>query len=227
MLNIEEHGIEIHKGFLSTGCIQSVIAETETQSISKHGIRNAEKKIAAILDITRSQKLLGKARKILGKTPHVVRVLFFDKTLEKNWFVAWHQDKTVAVNKKWEITGWRLWTRKDGTYHAQPPFAVLREMVTFRLHLDATDQENGCLKVILGSHKRGLLTSDAINEIVTQEKSFLCAVNAGDAVIMRPYLLHSSHKAIVPKHRRIIHIELSSYELPVPLSWASSNQGYV
>lgn len=109
---------------------------------------------------------------------------------------------------------------KDGTYHVQPPVAVLDKMVTFRLHLDPADETNGCLKVIPGTHKYGILKQTEIDEIVKREIAIPCVVEAGDSVIMRPHLLHSSSKAKRPSHRRIVHIEYSSHVLPQGMSWA-------
>ncbi len=221
-LNLQEDGIEIKKGLVPIKLLQAVIAEVEAsdESMPKHGIRNAEQKFPSIAKAIRCKKLQDEANEILGKISQVVRVIFFDKTPEKNWLVTWHQDKTVAVNGKFNLQGWGPWTVKDGTHHVQPPLEVLNEMVTFRLHLDPAGNENGCLKVIPGSHKLGILSQKQIDEIVSNEKPTLCVVEAGNAVIMRPHILHSSGKAMVPEHRRIIHIEFSGYELPNNFTWA-------
>lgn len=45
---------------------------------------------------------------MLGSQPEIVRVIFFDKTPDKNWLVTWHQDKTILVNSKSDIAGWGL-----------------------------------------------------------------------------------------------------------------------
>ncbi|WP_285518463.1 phytanoyl-CoA dioxygenase family protein, partial [Thermolongibacillus altinsuensis] len=82
------------------------------------------------------------------------------------------------------------------------------------------DEKNGCLRVIPSSHKSGILAQNEIDLISKTEKPFSCAVNAGDALIMRPHLLHSSSKSVIPNHRRVVHIEFSSYQLPCNLSWA-------
>jgi len=40
-----------------------------------------------------------------------------------------------------------------------------------------------------------------------------CTVNKGGALLMRPLLLHSS-TAANPRHRRVLHLEYSSIDLP-------------
>lgn len=221
-LNIKNHGVEIKKDLVSSDLVKAVIDEIEVynEKMPKHGIRNVDKKFVSISNIVGCKELLNEARQVLGKDPQVVRVIFFDKTPEKNWLVTWHQDKTVALNSKINIEGWGPWTLKDKTHHVQPPLSVLNQMVTFRVHLDAASDENGCLKVIPSSHELGILKQNEIDEIVKNNEVMFCEVKAGDTVVMRPHILHSSSKSLIPEHRRVVHIEFSSYELPNNTSWA-------
>ncbi|MEW5250264.1 phytanoyl-CoA dioxygenase family protein [Microbulbifer sp. 2201CG32-9] len=152
--------------------------------------------------------------------PEVVRVILFDKTPEKNWLVTWHQDKTIAVSGKAEIPGWGPWTVKDGVHHVQPSLEILEDMLTFRIHLDDTNEKNGCLKVIPDSHRLGILSRDAQDQIVKESPEYICSARSGDLLIMRPYILHSSSKGINPSHRRILHVEYSGAMLPKGLRWA-------
>jgi len=59
-----------------------------------------------------------------------------------------------------------------------------------------------------------------IDELVSHRTAVPCVVNAGDAVIMRPHVLHKSSKSNQPKHRRVVHLEFSSFELPDGAAWA-------
>jgi ectoine hydroxylase-related dioxygenase (phytanoyl-CoA dioxygenase family) len=101
----------------------------------------------------------------------------------------------------------------------QPPIEVMQNIVTLRLHLDAANEANGALRVIPKSHQLGLLSQSHIEQIKRQQNSVFCQVEAGDAVIMSPLILHSSLKAINPSQRRVIHLEYSSFKLPEGLSW--------
>jgi hypothetical protein len=47
----------------------------------------------------------------------------------------------------------------------------------------------------------------------------LCEATAGDALLLRPLILHASRKAISAKPRRVIHLEFSAVSLPDPLRW--------
>ena len=221
-LNFENDGVEIWKALLPANVIELVKSDIDLESakLKKYGVRNLEKRFSSIAMLVRDNELVSMAKNLLGGDVSLVRALFFDKTPEKNWFVTWHQDKTVTLNKQTDLEGWGPRSIKDGVYHVQPPVAVLNRMITFRLHLDSSDEENGCLKVIPGTHRYGILKQTEIDELVERKAMVPCIVDAGDAVIMRPHILHSSSKATQPSHRRVVHIEYSSYALPIGTSWA-------
>ena len=215
-------GFEIRPAILNSEEILAIQSEVriDHEVIRRTGIRNLEKKFRSIAQAAAQPSVLSIATALLGKAPRLVRALFFDKTPDRNWFVAWHQDRTVALNRRLELNGWRSWTKKDGVYHAEPPREVLDHMVTIRLHVDAADQNSGCLSVIPGSHRLGVLAAEDVMHIARASIAHTCVVNAGDAVIMHPLIVHSSTKSSSPAHRRVVHLEFCSYELPAGVAWA-------
>ena len=186
----------------------------------KGGFRNAEELFPEIKRLVCSDMMLGVASEYLLGKPNFVRVIVFDKTPTNNWLVAWHQDKTVAVSEKIEIDGWGPWSIKGGTWHAQPPLEFLDDTIAIRLHLDETTISNGCLRVIPGSHKLGLLATKEVSHHVSSLTPVDVEARIGDALVMRPHLVHSSSKSEYPSNRRVIHVEYSGYQLPDELSWA-------
>ncbi len=221
--NLEQHGLQIYQNFLSPAMRKEIVSEFEqfTLEHNNYALRNAEKKLSSVQQLVHSTKLINHARKLLLASPQLVRVILFDKTPSNNWLVTWHQDKTIAVNKRIVIADWGPWSLKDGVNHVQPSLDVLQQMVTFRIHLDPANEANGCLKVIPASQKLGLLTQSEITQIVKHQtkRVYLCEAKAGDLLVMRPHLLHASSKATKPNHRRVLHIEYSSFTLPEQLSW--------
>jgi ectoine hydroxylase-related dioxygenase (phytanoyl-CoA dioxygenase family) len=119
------------------------------------------------------------------------------------------------------MEGWGPWSLKENIHHVQPPLEVLDAMATIRIHLDEASKANGCLKVIPGSHRFGLLETLEVTEKVNKIVPIYCEVKAGDAIVMRPQIVHSSEKAKRIENRRILHFEYSSFELPEGLSWVS------
>lgn len=219
---ILEAGYELINEFLSRDELMAIDREVELAKLPAKagGIRNADKKFSSVRDLANSEKLYAHAKAYLSGQPALVRAILFDKTADNNWLVSWHQDRTVAVSKKLTMQNWGPWSVKDGVHHVQPPVDVLDQMVAFRIHLDATNQENGCLRVMPGSHKFGILEQAVIQQYVQSHKPMVCEAPAASALVMRPHVLHSSRKASKPSQRRVLHLEYSSFELPSGLAWA-------
>jgi ectoine hydroxylase-related dioxygenase (phytanoyl-CoA dioxygenase family) len=157
----------------------------------------------------------------LGPDARAVRGIFFDKTEGANWPVAWHQDLSLAVREKLELSGWGNWSVKNGIPHVQPPAEVLERMLTLRLHLDDCNTDNGPLKVRAGTHRLGRLSGENIRALATEIPEELCCAEAGAVLAMRPLLLHASGAAAKPRHRRVIHLEFAPADLlPSGLEWA-------
>lgn len=186
-----------------------------------YGVRDIVSKVPVLSELACSPSLLSLVCGILGEGARPVRSVYFNKTLEKNWNVAWHQDTSIAVNAKVEVPGFTKWRLRQGIYHVEPPVEYLSNMLTLRIHLDEANQENGVLRVVPGSHKLGRVPSEALLDIVDKSEVVECNANAGDILMMSPLLFHSSRKAHVPGQRRIVHIEYSAKSLPSPLSWFS------
>jgi ectoine hydroxylase-related dioxygenase (phytanoyl-CoA dioxygenase family) len=154
--------------------------------------------------------------------PFPVRAIYFDKSSEANWLVTWHQDLTLAVRNRAEVPGFGPWSMKDGILHVQPPVELLEQMLTLRLHLDDADGANGALRVLPGSHRLGRLSAKRIQEVTAQQSEVLCTASAGDALLMRPLILHASGRSRSHRHRRVLHIEYAAFPLPAGLQWHES-----
>lgn len=207
-MSLEDCGFELIADFLPATKIKRIHAEISQHS--EHGaagLRNAEQKISAIGELVKTANTLALARHHLQAEPQLVRCILFDKTADNNWLVTWHQDKTLCIKEKFERDGWHPWSIKEGEHHVQPPIAVLNRMLTLRIHLDKTTAENGCLRVIPQTHKRGILSNEQILQINKSEPSIDCCADAGSILIMKPLLLHSSSKATTPSRRRVVHVE--------------------
>ncbi len=149
----------------------------------------------------------------LGNATHPVRSLLFDKTPEENWPVAWHQDLTIAVEKRIDLPGYGPWSVKDGIHHVQPPAKLLQQMVTARIHFDDTPATNGALHVLPGSHLTGK----------REGPKHTCECAAGDILFMVPTLYHASSRSETPSHRRVLHIEFApKAALHAELHWSIS-----
>ncbi|MFZ6819184.1 phytanoyl-CoA dioxygenase family protein [Undibacterium sp. Ji22W] len=216
-----ETGFHIVDDFISTAWRQAILEEM-AQSIEMSrggGIRNIDKKLKTVEAYLHSVEFQQKSEAFLPPNAALVRAILFNKSAESNWYVSWHQDKTVSVSARFEDPEWRAWSVKEEIIHVQPPFTVLENMVTIRVHLDAASKDNACLQVITGSHQLGVLNAEQIHEIVAQSTPHFCETKRDAALIMRPHLLHASSKSKLPDSRRVLHFEFSTWRLPDGIHW--------
>lgn len=186
---------------------------------STYGVRNLLQVAPEVLAWAESESVLDVIRTVLGAQAVPVKGILFDKTELANWAVPWHQDVTISVRQRCEVPGWDLWSEKGGIPHVQPPVEVLQQVLALRLHLDPCPAQNGALRVLPGSHRTGRLSESDLNQWRSQVPEVVCPAEAGDALLMRPLLLHASASSKSPTHRRVVHIEYSAISLPEPLEW--------
>lgn len=162
-------------------------------------------------------------KEIFGEKYFVVKSIYFDKPETSNWYVAYHQDLTISVNKKLELENFGPWTTKQNQFAVQPPLNVLENIYTIRIHLDDTDENNGALKVVPKSHAKGIYRPETIDWTVETEE--ICNVEKGGIMLMKPLTLHGSNRTANGKKRRVIHIEFSDIEFPEVLQWSERMNG--
>lgn len=188
---------------------------------------SASAKAGQRLDVSKSlEAALSEDRSLLRAVRHLVpeaapvRIVAFNKSANANWGVSWHQDRVIAVAEKANVSGYKNWTNKSGTWHCEPPQSVLDEMLFVRVHLDDTDQSNGAMEIAVGSHSDGFISSAKAAEVASTYPIETCVAKRGDVLILKMLTLHSSKPAQVRSGRRVLRIDFSPSQLPPPLSWS-------
>lgn len=192
--------------------------ETFRKSADLFAIRQFLKEIPQAQEIIFNKKLQTIIQEFFGQHYFVVKSIYFDKPENSNWFVAYHQDLTISVDKKVKLDDFGPWTIKQNQFAVQPPLAILENIFTVRIHLDDTDEQNGALKVVAGSHGKNIYRPETIDWQIETET--ICPVKKGGLMIMKPLLLHGSNRTTNNKKRRVVHIEFSNQELPTEIQWA-------
>jgi len=211
---IEADGYALIHRSVSEVAIQAL--ETALDA-DQHGIRNLLSN-QVVRRIAGSDEVRRPVASVLGADCFAVRGIFFNKSPRANWKVTWHQDCVIAVREKLHIEGWGPWSSKADVIHVRPTLAVLQQMLAIRIHLDDCGEDNGPLRVIPGSYRDGILSDSEIQNR-SKESAVACGVLRGDAILMRPLLLHSSPPATKPSNRRVVHLEFAAAELPHGARW--------
>lgn len=206
-----------------TSIIESVTEDkagktTFRKSEDLFAIRQFHKEIPQALDSIFNQNLKDIIKSNFGENYFITKSIYFDKPEKSNWFVAYHQDLTISVDKKIDVESFENWTTKQDQFAVQPPKDILEKNFTIRIHIDKTTKDNGALKVINNSHSKGIYRVE--NMDFKNEKETICEVEKGGIMIMKPLLFHASNKTTNNERRRVIHIEFSNIELPNGLDWS-------
>ena len=191
---------------------------TFRKSADLFAIRQFLKEVPEVKDLIFNENLKKIIKEIFGEKYFTVKSIYFDKPEKSNWYVAYHQDLTISVDKKIDLENFGPWTTKQNQFAVQPPLDILENIFTIRIHLDDTDENNGALKVVPKSHAKGIYRPETIDWSVETEN--ICNVEKGGIMIMKPLLLHGSNRTTNGKKRRVIHIEFSDKELPEVLNWS-------
>ncbi len=173
-----------------------------------YAARNLLDAIPEVKTFWRGGAIAATLREVLGTRFGMVRVLFFDKPPDRSWALAWHQDTAIAVKNRDALPSAHFSrpTIKAGVPHLIASDAILRRMLTMRVHLDEVTDENGPLRVIPESHRSkgcaglGIEWAETIHAL------------AGDVLAMRPLISHSSGASHpgTTRHRRILHLEFAA-----------------
>lgn len=174
---------------------------------------------ASVRALARSPAVRTLVEAELGREAFAYRATLFDKTPTANWLVAWHQDLLIPVRERRDVPGFGPWSNKRGTWFVEPPSHVLAASLALRVDLDGSDETNGALRVLPGTHRDGVLRPERIAAFAASVPAVQCHVPAGGALVMRPLLLHASSKATRPAHRRIVHLEFTATPLPADLTF--------
>ena len=103
------------------------------------------------------------------------RAMFMNKPANRGTALAWHQDRWSFLDRDPQLTVW--------------------------MALDPATRENGCLQIVPGSHRTGLinpdnesgfLTEDQVEHWVDPKRVHYLELGAGDAVLLHNKLLHAS-----------------------------------
>jgi hypothetical protein len=228
MNHFEECGFEIIDNFFSTEQVNSILQQIDKiydgrsafrKSNALYAIRQFLNEVPAVYPLIFIKKFQRLLEEKAGSGYNLVKSIYFDKPAQSNWFVSYHQDLTISVKDKGDFPGFGAWTAKPGQYSVQPPLDILEENVTIRIHLDNTTAENGALRVIPGSHRKGIVRFES-KDFDKYEKEIACPVTHGGLMFMKPLLLHSSGSTVNNAQRRVIHVEFSRAKLPDGMVWS-------
>ena len=216
-----EQGFEIIDAVLTDAECRALEAELDRVPLAGAGTRHMLPYpwCADLAHKVRSSARIG----TLIPASHVaVQCTYFEKSADRNWLVPLHQDLSIPVAARVDHPNLTGWSEKEGAIYVQPPRSVLEELVAVRVHIDICGRDDGPLKVVPGSHTRGIVTSEECPSIRDEREKVSCLVARGAALVMRPLILHASSKASGSSLRRVLHFLFGPNTLPFGLCWQTA-----
>ena len=217
--NFNEKGFQIIEDVYSSDEIEDILNLLSTKQIeNQFGVREFLIDHPDFHEKIFTENLKKVIQKISPQCEKSIKSIYFDKPPSANWIVNWHQDLTINLTNKKEVDNYKNWRTKEDRVVVQPNLEMLESIFTIRIHLDNCKKENGALRIIEGSHKKGVIKiTDWIKEKEGIET--ICEVKKGGILLMKPLALHASRRTENNKNRRVIHIEFTELKLPTGLKW--------
>lgn len=216
---LNQKGFEIIEGVYSEEEVYAILEGIKSKEIeNKFGIRAFLLDNPELVELVFTENLMKIIRTISPGCDKLIKSIYFDKPPHANWVVNWHQDLTINLVEKIEVPAYKNWRVNNERVVVQPNKEMLESIFTIRIHLDDCTKDNGALRVIENSHKRGVIDIKEWTKHKEGDEQ-ICEVRKGGIVIMKPLILHSSKRTENKKNRRVIHIEFTDQELPIGLKW--------
>lgn len=213
-------GFEVIPCVLAEPECRLIAEQVRSCGVARAGVRNLLVNSWCLDLAKRLERHFGVARR-LAPDALPVQCTLFDKSEQRNWSVASHQDLSIPVRERIESDACRGWSRKDGMVFVQPPMSVLERLLAVRLHLDDCAADSGALRIVPGSHRYGRLSGKSIDALRRRCGEIVCAVPRGGVMLMHPLLLHASSKVRGAGPRRVLHFVFAPQALPDGLTWAA------
>ncbi len=218
-MQLQEKGFDIIENIYSKQEVDEIVELIESQGLGgQFGVREFLSDNSNIAKKVFNVKLLKLIHKISPNCTKSIKSIYFDKPPNANWVVNWHQDLTINLKEKKEVSGYKHWRVNNERTVVRPNIEMLENIFTIRIHLDDCTEENGALRVIENSHKQGVINIKdwTINKV---GEECICEVRKGGVLLMKPLILHSSKRTENEMNRRVIHIEFCDMDLPTGLKW--------
>lgn len=209
---LERNGYAIAPAILDPVETSSVEQLLRAVPVTGAGTRN-------LLEFEWCRALAVRIRSELEIVGVAVQCTLFEKSPERNWLVALHQDLSIPVHDRVEHPELRAWSVKEGQHFVQPPAELLEQLVAVRLHIDDCGPENGPLRVVPESHLRGRLDAPAAESLRSSAGEVSFEVGRGGAFLLKPLTLHASSKASSPNRRRVLHFLFGPASIDYGLRW--------
>ncbi len=138
-----------------------------------------------------------------------------------NWFTTLHQNITIPVKEKMPVDGFSGWSKKEGITSVMAPIDLLRQSISIYIHLSPSNETNGALQILPGSHKK-ILNIQERNQIIENINPQIYSLEGGDIHIVKPLVLQAFSKVFETQSVHLLQLDFATIDLPGGLAWLAS-----
>src|SRR5437016_12658945 len=132
---LEDMGFAEIPGVLTAGQCAEVAMAVEATAGGRAGSRNLLE-LPCCQDLAATLEAHADVGPLLPPGAVAVQCTLFDKSADRNWLVALHQDLSIPVQERVSHPDCSGWCGKEGVLYVQPPVAVLQTLTAVRVHPD-------------------------------------------------------------------------------------------
>ncbi|WP_353050507.1 hypothetical protein [Chryseobacterium sp. ISL-6] len=118
---VVENGFAVINNIFSDKEIEGIVNVIQDTDTSKNTFRKSKdlfairqflKEIPEVTKLVFTDRLKDIIKEVFGDKYFAVKSIYFDKPEKSNWYVAYHQDLTISVDKKLNLPNFGPWTTK-------------------------------------------------------------------------------------------------------------------
>jgi len=187
-------------------------------TVKETGLPLLLNKVPSLKKILFNEKLNGLLNEMELNNNQIVNAIYYPKSPQSSFYTSPHQTITITVEERHQVEGFSGWSTREGINTVMSPLHILKNMFSVRICLGNTNNQNGGLQVIPGSHKK-ILTIQERNFLI--EHTLPISVNAqqGDCQVVKPLILKAHQNNHTNQNTPVIQLDFCNTKLPEPLSW--------
>lgn len=221
-VDLQQKGFALANGIYTSNEIQQLLQllnqNLKVETIKETGLPLFFKHVPTLKTTLFNEKLNNLISTITPENAQLVNTIFYIQSPQTNFYTKPHQTITITVKERQPVQGFSGWSTREGITTVMSPAHILQNMFSVRICLAHTNQQNGGLQVIPGSHKK-ILTIQERNFLIDNTLPTNIDAQQGDCQILKPLILKAYQNKTSHQNTPVIQLDFCTKALPAPLSW--------
>lgn len=220
--DLEQKGFTVANAIYSSNEIQQILQvlkqNLRLESTKETGLPLLFKHVPLLKSVMFNEKLDSLLNTVGFNNTQLINAIFYLKSPQTNFYTNPHQTITITVKERHQVDGFSGWSAREGVTSVMSPLHILKNMLSIKICLGDSNQQNGGIRVIPGSHKK-ILTIQERNFLIDNTLPVNVNAKQGDCQILKPLILKAFQNNKSYQNAPVIQLDFCNINLPNPLSW--------